>query len=559
MPLPLGVMAILALLPILAAVVLMTAYRWPGKKAMPVTWLVAVLIAVVFWRMDFTWIAASTINGFLSALNILVIVFGAIFVMNTLQNGGAMNAIKRGFYGITGDRRAQALIVGWLFGALIEGAAGFGTPAALAGPLMVGLGFPPLAAAMVALIYNSTPVSFGAVGTPILAGVNTAIGNFIGAGKELPVDYLRMQGIYVSLVHGICGTFITLVGICMMTKFFGEKRSISDGLAIWPFAVFSGLAFTVPYMLLAQISPELPSLAGATIGLLIVMYAASRNFLLPKEPWDFPARNKWESDWVGSLEPGRKGDAAEKTMSLALAWAPYILIVAALVLTRLRNLPYGNMLKAAWVITVPRILGTSITYTVQPLNLPGLFPFIPVAMIAWVIHSMKGEAINKTLNQTFRQLVPATIALLFAVGAVEVMKASGNNALKIDGMLITMAKAAASLFGAAWPLCAPFVGVLGAFVAGSNTVSNILFSGFQYEVAKQLGISRLIVVALQVVGGAVGNMICVHNVVAACTTVGIQAAEGTVIKRNLVPTVMYSLAAGIIGLLMAYVFAPGLL
>ncbi len=139
------------------------------------------------------------------------------------------------------------------------------------------------------------------------------------------------------------------------------------------------------------------------------------------------------------------------------------------------------------------------------------------------------------------------------------MKASGNNALKIDGMLITMSKAAAALFGKAWPIASPFVGVLGAFIAGSNTVSNILFAGFQYEVAKQLHISRLIVVALQVVGGAVGNMICVHNVVAACTTVGIQASEGVIIKRNLVPTVIYSLAAGLIGLVMAYVLLPGLL
>ncbi|MGB9867106.1 MAG: L-lactate permease [Bacillota bacterium] len=557
MRLPLGIMAVLALLPVVAAVVLMTVYRWPGKKAMPVTWAVAVVIAGLFWRMDQAWLAASTIYGFLSAINILVIVFGAILVMNTLQYSGAMSSIKRGFYGITPDRRAQALIVGWLFGALIEGAAGFGTPAALAGPLMVGLGFPPLAAAMVALIYNSTPVSFGAVGTPILAGVNSAIGNLIG--KELPLDYLRIQGTYVALIHGICGTFITLVGVCLMTKFFGERKSIQDGLEIWPFAVFSGLAFTIPYVLLSLISPELPSLAGATLGLAIVMYAASKKFLLPSKVWDFPAREKWESDWVGSLEPGEREDTGDAGMPLWLAWTPYLLIVAILVLTRLRNLPYGNMLKAAWTLTVPNILGTNISYTVQPLYLPGLVPFTLVACVTFVIHRMKCSAIRETFSNTFQQLAPATIALLFAVAAVEVMKASGNNALKMDSMLITMSKAAAAIFGKAWPICAPFVGVLGAFVAGSNTVSNILFAGFQYEVAKQLGISRLVVVALQVVGGAVGNMICVHNVVAACTTVGIQAAEGTIIKRNLIPTVIYCLAAGLIGLVIAYVIAPGLL
>lgn len=541
-------MALVALLPILTAVLLMTVFRWPGKKAMPLTWGMAAMVAAIFWRMDIRWLVASTLYGFLSALNILVIVFGAILVMNTLQSSGAMASIKRGFFGVTRDRRAQALIVGWLFGSLIEGAAGFGTPAALAGPLMVGLGFPPMAAATVALVFNSTSVSFGAVGTPILAGVSSAVGELIG--KELPADYLRLQGVYVALIHAICGTFITIVGLCLMTKFFGAKKSIRDGLEVWPFALFAGAAFTVPYFLLSLISPELPSLGGGAIGLAIVTYAASRNFLLPRVPWDFGQRQEGAVEQAWELG---------ETMPLWLAWLPYLLIVGILILTRLRSLPYGNMLKAAWTLSVPKIMGTELTYTVQPLYLPGVVPFTLVACATFVLHGMKADAVCKTLSRTLQQLAPATVVLLFSVATVEVMKASGQNALNMDSMLITMSKAAAGLFGKAWPLCAPFVGLLGSFVAGSNTVSNILFTGFQYQVAQQLGISRLVVVAEQVVGGAVGAMISVHGVVAACTTVGIQGAEGNVIKRNLVAALIYCSMAGIIGLLLAYVIAPGTL
>jgi lactate permease len=551
---------VIALVPILVALVLMTVMMWPGKKAMPIAWLVTVILAAIFWRMPAQWLAAASINGALGAVNILIIVFGAILVMNTLQNSGAMKTISAGFYGISPDRRVQAVIVGWLFGALIEGAAGFGTPAALAGPLMVGLGFPPMAAAMVALIFNCTPVSFGAVGTPILAGVSSALRGIVEA--DLPVglafsQFLHDVGVYTALVHGICGTFLPVLGIGMMTKFFGEKKSFREGLEILPFAIFAGLAFTVPYFLIAMfISPELPSLAGAAIGLVIVLYASSKGFLVPKQAWDFPARSKWESNWVGTLEPESKREKG--TMSMFLAWLPYLMIVGLLVITRIPAIGLKQLLTSPKVtISWVNILGTNIKYSLQPLYVPGIIPFTLVGLVTFVIHSMKPDAISRTLRKTFTQMVPATVTLVFTVAMVEIFKASGTPA-KIDSMLIVMSKAAADLVGRAWPLFAPFVGILGAFIAGSNTVSNILFTGFQYGVAKELAISRYIIIALQVLGGAAGNMICVHNVVAACTTVGTTAIEGVIIRRNLVPCFVYGAAAGIIGLLAAYLIAPGL-
>src|SRR5699024_10851641 len=142
----LGALSLVAFAPILVVFVLMVGLKWPSTKAMPLAWIVAVVIGAMVWRMDFRWLAAASINGLLVALKIFIIVLGAIMLLQILKESGAMAAINNGFNNITGDRRIQAIIIAWLFGAFLEGAAGFGTPAAIAAPLLLGMGFPPLAA-----------------------------------------------------------------------------------------------------------------------------------------------------------------------------------------------------------------------------------------------------------------------------------------------------------------------------------------------------------------------------------------------------------------------------
>lgn len=554
-------LALIAFVPILFTIVMMTVFSWPAKKVMPFAWLIAAIIAYSVWRMEMVRILASTIYGFLSAFNILIIIFGAILILNTLKKSGAMAAINRGFYGITPDRRIQAIIIGWMFGSFIEGAAGFGTPAALAGPLMVGLGFPPLAAAMVALIFDSSSVSFGAVGTPVIGGVGSVMKSTVveklGEGAYIP--FLKQVGIWTAIPHAIVGTFLPLLAICMLTAFFGpkEKRSIKYGLAAAPFAIFAGLCFTVPYILTATLlGPEFPSLVGALIGLPVVLVAASKGFLVPKDRWEFPAKEQWENNWKGMVETG---SGEESNMPLWLAWTPYVLIALILVVTRIPEFGLKGFL-ASQKITWENILGTGINYSLPYLYLPGTIPFILVAVITIFLHRMPSRSAKEAWGATFKQITGPAIALFFAVAMVQVMVQSGVNLKEIDGMMLTMSKATAMAVGGAWPLVSPFVGVLGAFMSGSNTVSNILFSQFQFGVAGQLGHPGVITLALQNIGGAVGNMICVHNVVAACATVGLTGVEGVIIRRNLIPTFVYGLAVGIFGLIVIYGgFAAGVL
>lgn len=538
--------AFMAFLPILVTIVLMVAFNWPAKKALPLSWVLSAVIALTLWQMDFQHVLGYSILGLGKALDVLIIIFGAILILNTLKQSGAMATINSGFMGISKDRRVQAVIVGWMFGAFIEGAAGFGTPAALAGPLLVGLGFPPLAAAMVALIFNSTPVSYGAVGTPLNGAMSTIAGNLTNAGlgpAEIEAYKLALTK-WVSIPHAIVGVLIPLLGLCMLTKFFGKERSIKAGLAAAPFAIFAGLAFVIPYSITAwTLGPEFPSLVGALIGLPIVLWAAKNDFLTPKTPWDFPDKSEWEEDWKSVIDTG---DVGEVKMPLAKAWTPYVLIALILVITRIPALGLKGWL-AAQTLTVSNIMGIEgLNYALQFLFLPGTVPFILVALITHAIHGMSGQQIKAAWINTFKQITGAAIALFAGVAMVQLMLNSGVNAGGLDSMMTAMAKAAAGIAGASFPFFAPFIGVLGAFISGSNTVSNVLFSSFQFETASILQMPEILVVALQVIGGATGNMICVNNVVAACATVGAIGVEGKIIRRNAIPCFIYTILVAIV-------------
>lgn len=557
----LGILALIAFVPIAVIFILMVGLRWGATRAMPIAFLAALLLALLVWKTPGNWILAATVNGIGIALQILLIVFGALAVLFTLRQSGAIAAIQAGFYKISPDRRVQAIIIAWFFGSFIEGSAGFGTPAALAAPLLLSLGFPALAAVMVSLIANSTSVSFGAVGTPTLIGVgqstNTTeiLQQISDAGMQYG-NFIDQVGLWTALQHAIPGIFVPLLLVAMMTRFFGEKRSAREGLAIWPFAVFSGLAFVVPYLLVAWLlGPEFPSLLGGLIGLSIVLLTTRAGFLVPREPWDFPDKSRWEDNWMGSISMNTT--QAKTRISLFMAWMPYILIALLLVMTRIRSMPFGGWIKSILTVQYADLFGTSIGNTFNILYIPGVVPFVLVALLCIPIYRMNKKQVSLAWKETFRRIKGPTIALLFAVPMVRIMMQSGNGS-EFDSMPLVMAEAMTSLFKGAWPLVDSFVGALGAFMAGSNTVSNMLFSVFQYSIAEQLELSRIIFVALTNIGGAIGNMICVHNIIAATATVGLIGVEGILIKRNLIPMSLYGLTVGIIGLILVYFIVPGL-
>ncbi len=552
-----GAQAVLALFPIALGGVLLVGFRVPAKHAMPAAYVAAASVAIFAWEMSVSRVAAASIQGLFLTFDLLFIIFGAILLLHTLERSGGVAAIRKSFNGISDDRRVQVVIVAWLFGSFIEGAAGFGTPAAVAAPLLVALGFPAAAAVMLGMMIQSTAVTFGAVGTPVLVGIQGGLGGeafavaLAGANMTM-VDYLRAVTAKVVLLHATAGFLMPVWMVIMLTRFFGANRSWSEGLSILPFALLGGLAFVVPYVFFGTfLGPEFPSLLGAPVGLLIVVSVARRGWLLPKDHWDFPERSKWNQEWVSGLEDELANVPEGRGISSASAWAPYALLGGLLVLTRLPQLPVGEWLRLVSV-SWQNILGSEITATTTPLYLPG-FVLLVVVLITALLHRMNGPALGEAFRSSTKVLIGAGVVLVFTVPMVRVYINSDVNGAGLLSMPLAMAEWVASNVGAVWPFFAPMTGALGAFIAGSNTVSNLMFSAFQFGVAEKLAMSTVMIVALQAVGAAAGNMVAIHNVVAASATVGLLGKEGETLRKTILPTVYYLLVVGLLGLLAIHV------
>ena len=411
-----GTLALLAFSPILLAAILLVGLRWPAKRAMPVVYVVTALIGLFVWDMSVNRVLASTLQGLVITIGVLWIIFGAILLLNTLKYSGGISAIRAGFATISPDRRIQAIIIAWLFGCFIEGASGFGTPAAIAAPLLVAIGFPAMAAVLLGMLVQSTPVSFGAVGTPIIIGVNSgldtaAIGaQLVAKGSSWEI-FLQLITSHVAIVHALVGTVMPVVMVMMLTRFFGKEKSWKAGLEVVPFALFAGLAFTVPYAFTGVfLGPEFPSLLGGLVGLAIVTTAARSGFLVPKRTWDFADPKEWPSEWMGSVEMKLDQMPHHQQIGMVRAWLPYVLVGLLLVISRVFP-EIGAALKSV-VVVFPDILGEKgIKADFQPLYLPGGI-LVAVVLITTVLHGMHARSLMKAVGESSRVLLGAGFVLL---------------------------------------------------------------------------------------------------------------------------------------------------
>ncbi|MGO1502631.1 MAG: L-lactate permease [Marinobacter sp.] len=553
-----GLFAFFAFVPILLAGILLVGLRWPARRAMPLVYLASVGIALFAWEMSVNRVLASTLQGLVVTVGLLWIIFGAILLLNTLKHSGAITVIRAGFSTISPDRRIQAIIIAWLFGCFIEGASGFGTPAAIAAPLLVAIGFPAMAAVLMGMLVQSTPVSFGAVGTPIIVGVNSGL-DHASIGAQLAANgsswdaYLQMITSQVAIIHALVGTLMPMIMVIMLVRFFGASKSKSwtSVFEVLPFALFAGVSVTVPYMLTGIfLGPEFPALMGGLVGLAVVTTAARMGFLVPKTSWDFADRTDWPQEWLGTIEM-KLDELISKPMSSFRAWCPYLLVALLLVVSRV--FPEMTTLFKSVSVSFSNLLGEAgISAAVQPLYLPGGILVI-VVLATFFLHRMKVRELGAAVKESSGVLLSAGFVLLFTVPMVRILINSGVNAADLPSMPILMAHYVADTVGGIYPLVAPTIGALGAFLAGSNTISNMMFSQFQFGVATNLGLSTVLVVAAQAIGAAAGNMVAIHNVVAASATVGLLGREGATLRRTVWPTLYYVLMTGIIALFAAYV------
>lgn len=540
-------MAILAALtPVLSILVLLVGLRLPAVKAMPLSLAATIFASVYLWQVPPRRVIAAAIEGLATAASILWIVFGAILLVRLLNASGAMDVIRNGFIRVAPDQRAQVVIVAWLFGAFLEGVAGFGTPAAIAAPLLVTLGISPLGAVVITLIADSTPVSFGAVGTPIVIGMAQGLrqGETWDLIAELsggsPEAFLKAVAVQAAAIDLFIGSLIPLILIVLYTRFFSKRRSWRDGLFAWRFALVSGLAFTVPALGTAMLfGPEVPSILGALIGLGIVVPLAKWGLLLG------PVQS-------GSLSSGTSSAAAPQDhLPLLVAWAPYLILATLLLATRVEALPFKSWLtriNISWL----DILGTDIGISLAPLYLPGSV-FAAVVLMTVLLHRMTVRQVGTALRETLQRLVGSALTLATAVPMVRIFINSDVNGSGLASMPAVLASTAADAAGTGWPFFAPLIGTFGSFLSGSATFSHLTFSLLQFDVAERVSAPEEIVLAAQILGANAGNMISVLNVVAAASVVGLLGQEGRIIRFTIVPMLSYVGLAGIAAQLLSLV------
>ncbi|WP_093073680.1 L-lactate permease [Salisediminibacterium halotolerans] len=515
---------------IVLPIIFLVFLRFPAKTGMLYSAIIFISLAYFVWGVEGLPLIASIFEGFHQALTILFILLGAIALLNALRETGAVDRINQGFRNISADMRIQVIIIAFLFGGLIEGASGFGTPAAVTGPLMVALGFSPIAAATLALIANSTPVPFAAVGTPLIIGT----GNVEGAGPEM----FQEIALNITMMDLLVGTLIPTILIVVLTTGFGKTKGLKPVLAMLPWTLTIGAVYSVSALVYGILfGPEFISILAPLTGLAFATITAKKNILLPKDTWQEAMKEDFQV----------KEEKSE--MSLFTAWSPYFIVVVLLLFTRIVE-PVEQFTQQALDATWTDIFGVEgITSSWEVLYSPGAVLLL-AAFISVYIQGKKIKTFGTAIKQSSSTVVGAALALFPTLALVHVFVNSDFNTMsELGTMPEYIAEVMAAGLGSVWLFIAPFLGLLGSFVTGSAVVSTLTFSPIQYNVALEAGFDQNLILAQQLAGAAGGNMICVHNVVAAAAVVGIVGSEGAIIRKTVLPAILYGLLVGVAGLL----------
>ena len=505
----------ITLLPFAALFALLVPLRRPAYEAAPLAYLITLAIALLVWEVSGEVVAASLLDALVVFVEVLLIVTLALLVLNVTIETGHMDAIKSLIGSVSRDQRVLALLLGWGLVGFIEGIAGFGTPAVLAAPLLVYFGMKPLKAVTVALIGNSTAVPFGAAGTPVIIGL---------AGLDLPEDALAEAVFLAAALHAGFALFITVFIVYVVTM-NQEKGRFREFV---PFALFSALVFGVPYLLVAWlVGPELPAIVGGASAMVIITYAAHRGFLLPDSA-------RGEARPPNSL--GR----------VAYAFVPFAVMVVALILSR-TVMPLREMLQSV-SLSFDEFRGIELSQSMTPLYTP-YFYFALALITALILFRVRRPVLGKAMVSTWRKLRAASVVLVFIIAMTQLLLLSEINAADLPSIPEVLGQGLARIFNDTYVLVSAFVGALGSFMTGSATVSNLLFGGLQLDTAKALSMAVPSLLALQLVGAGVGNMISLQNIAMAAGAAGLEAREGQVIRETVIPMLVVCLAVGLLFLL----------
>ncbi|MGP1516591.1 MAG: L-lactate permease [Ottowia sp.] len=531
--------ALVALIPIIFFFLALTKLRLKGYVAGTITVALALGVALLFYQMPVSAALASAVYGFFYGLwPIAWIIIAAVFLYKVSVKTGQFDVIRSSILSITPDQRLQLILVGFCFGAFLEGAAGFGAPVAITAALLVGLGFKPLYAAGLCLIGNTAPVAFGAMGIPVIvagqvSGVNPmAISQM--AGRQLP--------------------FMTIIVLFWLMAIMDGWRGIKE---TWPAVLVGGGSFAVVQFLTANyIGPELPDITSAIVSLIALTLFL--RVWQPKRIFRF------------ELEAGEQAVAAARAQAevkltlgrILKAWSPFIILTAMVTIWSIK--PFKALFAkggalASWVINVPvpmldKLVQKMPPVVAEPSPYGAVYSFnwfsatgtaiVIAALISILYLRMKPADAVQTARETFRELALP----IYSIGMVLAFAFIAN----YSGLSATLALALAHT-GDAFAFFSPFLGWIGVFLTGSDTSANALFGALQATTAQQLGLPEVLTVAANTTGGVTGKMISPQSIAIACAAVGLAGRESDLFRFTVKHSLIFAAIIGGMTTLQAYV------
>ena len=515
---------LLAFLPIAVVLVLMVGFRWGGKKAGPVGWAVAMLVAWLYFGAGPDLLLISQLRGILLTLYVLYIIWMALVLYRVVDEAGAITVIGQGIARLTAEPTMQLLLLAWAFSAFLQGVAGFGVPIAVVAPLLIGLGFAPVVAVASVAIGHSWSVTFGDIASSFQA---------LMAATGLPGEELAS---WASFFLGVacfgCGIAAAWA--------YQRGSSLRKG---WPALLLMGVAMAGVQAGLAM--SGLWNLAGFGAGLAGLAVGAIVARLPRYQGVNTSPRGAGESPGAspGDHEPGQR-----KALPLWLALAPYLLLIVVVTAAELWPWLHEVLNEIKITLEFPEVqtshgwtteAGTGRTISVFG-HAGALLAYVALiffAIYAWTGHYTAGVG-RRIVQRTVKSAVPSSIGIATMVGMAVVMDHAG--------MTYVLAAGLGRAAGPFYPLVAPYIGMLGAFMTGSNTNSNVVFAPLQQQAAELLGISVAVILAAQTTGGALGSMLAPAKLIVGCSTAGLAGQEGKVLKKTLAPGLII---AGVVGLL----------
>lgn len=442
----------------------------------------AILLSFFYWN-SFDLIFLSIFKGALVSFDIILIIFGALTFLYVMQHLGVISSLEHHLHDLSSDVRIQTILLAWFFGGFLEATAGFGIPALIVSHVLVKIGIPSVAAVVIALVGNSIPVTFGAIGTPIKIG-------FFSFNQIAIADSTALIGLFA-------GIFIPVMLLILLTHFL--KKPFSFFTEALPFAILSGVCFTVPYYLGLKLGLEFPSLIGSLVGIFLIFIFLKLKFLNVK-----------------NIHKAKELSEIEKKLSARDVFAPYLLLVVILLFERLFPIIY--------VIN----LSQSTNHALRLFN-PGVI-FLTVAFIFLLRHKASPKVFLFNIKEALKK-IPYPALMIFLIAATMQILVNGSETDIVFRGLETEFL----------PFITPFVGALGAFIAGSATLSNLIFGTIQAHAANQAGFTVSVILSLQLLGATAGNMISIPNIIAAESAVGIKGEEREIIKKILPWVIIYIL------------------